>query len=132
MATKFVKVRHEDGREADITTGEVAFYKTLGFKPVDDAPDVSQAAAGQAEAPATPLAAANGTDQRLELVLDELRGLRADLKAIWAPAEQVGEPIDGQTVELKEPAKESGPAKAPAKESTKESGTAKATGATAP
>lgn len=31
----FVKVRHEDGREADITAAEVAQYRDMGFAPVD-------------------------------------------------------------------------------------------------
>lgn len=44
------------------------------------------------------IAAANGTDQRLDLILDELRALRA----VLAPAARP-EPRDGETVELREP-----------------------------
>jgi len=42
---------------------------------------------------------ANGTDQRLDLVLDELRAIRAALAPV-----AVTEPKDGEAVELKEPA----------------------------
>lgn len=44
---------------------------------------------------------ANGTDQRLDLVLDELRALRAELTA---PAAERAEPADGDQIELREPA----------------------------
>ena len=49
---------------------------------------------------------ANGTDQRLDLVLDELRALRA---ALAAPAAERAEPADGEPVELREPAADDAP-----------------------
>lgn len=36
---EFVKVRHEDGREADITPEEVASYQEMGFKQVKESAD---------------------------------------------------------------------------------------------
>lgn len=73
----FVKVRHQDGRSADITEAEVPFYRSLGFDPVD-----GQALAGvpakQDAAPVDPL-------------VDEIRGLRRDLSAIFSPADVAGE-----------------------------------------
>lgn len=96
----FVKVRHADGREADVTAGEVAFYRSMGFDPAKG----SAGGDGGDEAPAAndrPLPAANGTDQRLDLLIDEIRGLRADLAARGEPA--WSEPIEGETVELREP-----------------------------
>lgn len=104
---EFVKVRHKDGREAEITAAEVAFYRSIGFAPVDGSVVESPGGADEgATAPVQP--PANGTDQRLDLVLDELRGLRADLAAArnGAPAE----PADGETVELREPQEPETPA----------------------
>ena len=99
---EFVKVRHADGRDADITPAEVPFYRSIGFEPVDG--EASAIVPGVlASGSAGPAAPANGTDQRLDLVLAELRGLRADLASICAPAEQLSEPIEGATVELREP-----------------------------
>jgi hypothetical protein len=79
MANEFVKVKHEDGRTAEITQGEVAYYGTLGFEPVDGRRVARADAGDDAAASGEPMAAANGTDQRLDLILDELRGLRADI-----------------------------------------------------
>ena len=91
----FVKVRHDDGREAEITEDEVAYYRSMGFVPV------AGSAVDRAGPPAVTnqVAPANGTDQRLDLILDELRGLRADL----AGAKESAEPADGETIELREP-----------------------------
>ena len=91
---KFVKVQHGDGREAEITEDEVKYYRSMGFEPVKGSAtdrDVPVAATN-------PGAPANGTEQRLDSILDELRGLRADL-AGGAPAE----PVDGETIEIREP-----------------------------
>lgn len=90
---QFVKVRHADGREADITPAEVAFYKSIGFKAVDGAEPLvapaPPAVSGDPAAAGGPLAVANGTDQRLDLVLDELRGLRSDLAGSFGTVEGV-------------------------------------------
>jgi hypothetical protein len=49
---------------------------------------------------------AHGTDMRLDLILDELRGIRA---ALAPPAS--AEPEDGEPVALREPAKPEKPPK---------------------
>ena len=105
MSTEFVKVRHPQRGDADITPGEVAYYRTMGFEPVDPAA-AKAAGAGQPEPAKNELApSANGTDQRLDLVLDELRGLRSDLAGIRTALTPVEiEPQDGEPIELKEPA----------------------------
>jgi hypothetical protein len=96
-AMKFVTVRDDGGREAEITEDEVASYRAMGFKPVDGTTSERDGApAVAASQPSTP---ANGTDQRLDLLLDEIRGLRADLAAAKEPTE----PQDGETVALREP-----------------------------
>lgn len=100
----FITVKHKDGREAEITAGEVDFYKSIGFKPVPGSVIEDAGADGEETAPvATPV---NGTDQRLDLLIDEIRGLRADIAATFVPfeiGELEGEPADGDTVELREP-----------------------------
>lgn len=73
----FVTVTHKDGRTAEITPAEVAFYGSLGFAPTGDYTAAGDAAPASTTAPEHP--ALNSTDQRLDLVVDELRGLRADL-----------------------------------------------------
>lgn len=57
MATEFVRVRHEDGREADITKAEVASYREMGFTPVK-----GEAAEPDAAAATTAAAVAASTD----------------------------------------------------------------------
>lgn len=74
---EFVKVRHQDGRSADITEAEVPFYRSLGFDPVD-----GQALGGL---PATQDAAP------VDPLVDEIRGLRRDLAAIFSPTDVAGE-----------------------------------------
>lgn len=128
--SQFVKVRHADGREADITAAEVAFYGSMGFELVDGSVSASAPAPasgttgdplldeikglrsdltgifGSAEPIEGELASLQyEPDPRLDLVLDELRGLRGDLVAIFGPSKQGTETADGETVELKEPAK---------------------------
>lgn len=99
---EFVKVRHPDGRSADITPGEIPMYRSIGFKPVDGSITTEVDASGSPVVEDAPLSAVNGTDQRLDLVLEELRGLRADLAAAWAP-EVPTEPEDGEPIQLREP-----------------------------
>jgi hypothetical protein len=76
---EFVKVRRDDGREADITLSEVPFYQSIGFDPVD-----GQVAAGDhiSEQPVA------STDP----LIDEIKGLRSDLASIFIPGELIGEP----------------------------------------
>lgn len=99
---KFVTVRDAGGREAEITEDEVASYRSMGFKPVDGA--VDDRPGSPAVAATQPLEPASGTDQRLDLVLEELRGLRADFAAFYAPVEIAELPADGETIQLREPA----------------------------
>lgn len=101
----FVKVRHADGREADITKAEVAYYRSMGFNPVDGSVNDGSDPGERPPAANDPPAPTNGTDIRLDLVLDELRGLRSDLAAFRGQnAEEPTEPADGETVDLREPA----------------------------
>jgi hypothetical protein len=105
----FVTVKHKDGRQAEITFGEVAFYKSIGFKPVDGS--VIEEGESDQEASASVQTPVSGTDQRLDILIDEIRGLRGDWAATFAAAEPIEiEPEDGETVELREPEK-SEPAK---------------------
>lgn len=127
----FLTVKHKDGREAEITESEVAFYGSLGFAPVD-----GYTPSGERQASAAPPAVqppTNGTDQRLDLLIAEIQGLRAeftkafdssDVEALELPELQVNfepvvdelrglradlakasaskpEPHDGETVELR-------------------------------
>ena len=98
----FVSVKHKDGRTAEITADEVAFYRSIGFTPVDgaviDDVEVAQKSLGQLPTPVT------ATDQRLDLILDELRGLRADFAATFASVELDAEEVtDGTGITLREP-----------------------------
>lgn len=102
---QFVKVRHADGREADITAGEVASYQAMGFKPVKgEVAEPDAAAATTAAASSATHAPTSGTDQRLDAILDELRALRA---AFSGASPQ--EPADGDTIQLREPAETTTP-----------------------
>jgi hypothetical protein len=93
----FVKVRHADGREADITAGEVAFYRSMGFGPVGGSA-IETAAPGGAASTATdpPPSAITGTDMRLDAIHAELRAIRD----LLTPA-AANSPADGGTVELR-------------------------------
>jgi hypothetical protein len=85
---EFVKVTHKDGRSAEITAGEVAFYRSLGFEPEAGYTPSGDDAEGQARAAKDALLpAASGTDQRLDLVIGELRGLRAAFDRFSEPVE---------------------------------------------
>lgn len=102
----FVTVQHKDGREAQITAGEVVFYKTIGFTPVTGSVIEDAGGAQGQEEPGSLQAPASGTDQRLDLILDELRGLRSDWAATFdSVADDELEPADGETIELREPEK---------------------------
>ncbi len=91
---EFVKVRHPDGRSADITEGEIPMYRSIGFDPVDGhVQTLDGLPPSKVAAPLLP--AANGTDQRLDLVIEELRAIRASLD----PGEP-GELVPGDLIEL--------------------------------
>lgn len=94
----FVLVKHSDGRTADITAAEVAYYQSIGFAPVDGSVVEGDAPVAPAALPAP----VNGTEQRLDLLIGEMRGLRADFAAI-VPVDLEFELIDGEPVELREP-----------------------------
>jgi hypothetical protein len=96
---QFVKVRHDDGREADITAEEIASYGEMGFEPVDkEAVKAAKADRKESKGHDRPMSAANGTDQRLDAILDELRGLRKDLATANEPQPAA---VSGETVELR-------------------------------
>lgn len=76
----FVKVKDAKGREAEIMPAEIDQYRAIGFSPVAGQV-IDGVAVNDTAAPSAPMAAANGTDQRLDAILDELRGIRAALSA---------------------------------------------------
>lgn len=84
---EFVTVRRADGGTADITLAEVPAYRAMGFVPLDTV-DLTGLPAGRPAASAGGAPpAATSTDQRLDLVIEELRGLRVDLVNAFQPSE---------------------------------------------
>lgn len=97
---EFITVTHKDGRTADITAGEVAFYQSIGFHPADGTVVDGETPASE---PAGLPAPIDGTEQRLDLLIGEIRGLRADIATVYAPLDFGIEITDGETVAIREP-----------------------------
>lgn len=83
---EFVIVRHPKRGEARVTSEEVAFYRSLGFEPVDGSAVMAADPGGTAPANDPP-SAVTGVEMRLDAILGELQGLRQDIAKTFVPAD---------------------------------------------
>lgn len=97
--SEFVKVKHADGREADVTPQEVAYYGSIGFAPVDRL--AVPTASGDAASPANDLPpVVTAADQWSAAIVARLDRLVDAMTPVL-----LADPIEGETIEVREPEK---------------------------